>query len=61
MIPKLLCFAALALSFVLMCLFLVDLVLGMPFNGVSSTMDMGCALSAAIIFGFSIANLIQLR
>ncbi len=58
---KFLCIASLALSGLLLLVFLLDLSIGIPFNRVSFVMDIGFAVAAAIVATLSFLTLRELR
>ena len=58
---KILCIASLALSCLLLLIFLLDLAIGVPFGKVSVIMDLGFIVSAGIIAVFSFLTMREMR
>ena len=59
--PKVLCIIALAISCLLLLVFLLDLAIGVPFGKASLIMDIGLIASSAIIAFLSFATLKEQR
>lgn len=59
--PKILCIISLALSCLLLLIFLLDLAAGFPFGKASATIDIGFMVAAAILGVFSFLTLKEQR
>jgi hypothetical protein len=59
--PKILCIASLALSCLLLLIFLLDLAIGVPFGKASMIMDLGFIVAAGIIAAFSFLTMREIR
>ena len=59
--PKILCIASLALSCLLLLVFLLDLVAGIPFGKASMIMDLGFVVAAGILAAFSFLTMKEQR
>jgi len=58
---KILCIASLALSCLLLLIFLLDLAIGVPFGKANMMMDLGFIVSAGILAAFSFLTMRETR
>jgi len=59
--PKILCIASLALSCLLLLVFLLDLAIGVPFGKASMIMDLGFIVATGIVAAFSFLTMKEIR
>ena len=59
--PKILCIASLALSCLLLLIFLLDLAIGVPFAKANMMMDLGFIVATGIIAAFSFLTMREVR